>query len=325
MSPMILLTATLGDKIDTMFYGFDMWVYNFFGSLHCDFLTVVAKIFTSFGDEAFVIPMAVLGGVLCCFKRTRKYGFAMLFAIAIGTIITNVTVKPSVLRLRPYNTLQGTDMWDSYKQWYFGAGTLSESDYSFPSGHTTGVFEIAVATGLCLRADGYKKQSFIPLLIAICTGGSRIYLMVHYASDVIGGVIVGSFAGICAYFIAKLVCKLFEKVKFLDGIDAEKLFKKITKKSINGKLGVCAIIAAVVVFFCISYIPSLSEGGDSAIRCDYGSEYFDDAEYECYNEAKVDVDDDGNVVYREDYPEIEGYEGMHFCKIHHKQLSAQSE
>lgn len=324
MNPMLLVTASLGDKIDTAFYGFDMWVYSIFGSLQCGFLTVVAKIFTAFGDERFVIPMAVLGVVMCFFKRTRKYGFSLLFAIAIGTIVTNVLVKPAVLRIRPYNTLQAKDIWEQYSVWYKNAGALSESDYSFPSGHTTAAFEIAVSMGLCLRSKGLKKQSYIPLCIAICTMGSRVYLMVHYATDVIGGMIVGTLAGVCAYFLAKLACMIFEKVKFLDAIDAEKLFEKITKKPINTKSGVCAIMAAVVLFFCISYIPAMSEGGDS-IRCDYSPKYFDGAAYDCQNEAKVDVDKDGNVTYKDDYPELEGYEGMHFCKIHYKELKARSE
>ena len=312
MNPVILMT--IGEAIDKTFYGFDMWVYNIFGSMQSGFLTMVAKFFTAFGDEAFVIPMALFGIVLCFFKKTRKYGFALIFAIAIGTIITNVLVKPMVLRIRPYNTLQTTDMWGKYSVWYQAAGALSESDYSFPSGHTTAAFEMAIAIALCLRSDGKKALSFIPPLIAVGTLGSRVYLMVHYASDVIGGLIVGTVAGIIAFFLSKPACMIFEKVKFLDSIDAGKLFKKMDEKKAK-TLAVCAICIAIVGIYCNSFIPALSEGGDAAIRCDYNEEY------DCYNEAKVEVDDEGNVTYKEDYPEIEGHEGEHFCKIHWKQLS----
>ena len=228
MNP-ILIAATLGDKIDSTFFGFDIWVFKFFGGIQNGFLTTVAKIFTSFGDENFVIPMAVLAVVLCFFKKTRKLGFSMLFAIAIGTIVTNVIVKPAVLRVRPYNTLQATSAWAEYSKWYIGAGALSESDYSFPSGHTTAAFELAVSVALCLREKGKKKLSWIPPVIAICTMGSRVYLMVHYASDVIGGLIVGTISGVLAFYLAKLACKIFQKVKFLDNIDAEKVVKKIRK------------------------------------------------------------------------------------------------
>lgn len=316
MNP-ILIAATLGDKIDSTFFGFDIWVFKFFGGIQNGFLTTVAKIFTSFGDENFVIPMAVLAVVLCFFKKTRKLGFSMLFAIAIGTIVTNVIVKPAVLRVRPYNTLQATSAWAEYSKWYIGAGALSESDYSFPSGHTTAAFELAVSVALCLREKGKKKLSWIPPVIAICTMGSRVYLMVHYASDVIGGLIVGTISGVLAFYLAKLACMIFEKVKFLDSIDAEKIVKKITKKDISPKAGTATILAATFIIFLIAFVPSLSSSDKP--RCDYNVElsqqYGIEAEYNCYNEAKTD---------EKKYPELQEYKGKHFCKIHYKQLSGQT-
>ena len=96
MNPVLL---TLGDSIDKIFYGFDMAIFEFFGSIQNTFFTYLAKFFTTFGDEAFTIPIVILAVVLCFFKKTRKYGFTLLFAIAVGTIITNVIVKPTVLRI----------------------------------------------------------------------------------------------------------------------------------------------------------------------------------------------------------------------------------
>lgn len=297
MNPILL---TLGESIDKTFYSFDMWVFHFFGSMQNTFLTYVAKFFTSFGDEAFVIPIAVLGVVLCLFKKSRKYGLSILFAIAVGTIITNVVAKPMVLRIRPYNTLQSNaDYW----AWYIGAGALSESDYSFPSGHTTAAFEVATALFLCFKKDK-KKIAYLFPVIALCTMGSRIYLMVHYPTDVLGGLIVGVISGVCAYLLMKLAMIVFDKTK-LGNIDAGKLFDKLgDKKSAAGK---AAIVVAVAAIFCVSFIPSLSEGGEDAIRCAYVGEY------DCYNEARVD---------EPDYPPIDG---KNYCKIHWKQLNSVQE
>ena len=295
MCPILL---TLGENIDKVFSSFDLWVFHFFGSMQCTFLTYVAKFFTTFGDEGFIIPLVVLGIVLCFFKKTRKFGFSLIIAVVIGTLVTNIVVKPMALRIRPYNTLQGnSDYWN----WYIGAGALSESDYSFPSGHTTGAFEVATALFLCFKSEK-KKIAYIFPAIAICTMGSRVYLMVHYASDVLAGLVVGIVAGILGYLIAKFIVKfIFEKTK-LDNIDAAKLFKKLTEKT-NGKLAPVAIILAVVCIFLYAFIPSLTEGGDKAVRCAYNEEY------DCYNEARVDD---------KDYPAIDG---KNYCKIHWKQLN----
>ena len=295
MYPILL---TLGENIDKVFSSFDLWVFHFLGSMQCTFLTYVAKFFTTFGDEGFIIPLVVLGIVLCFFKKTRKFGFSIIIAVVIGTLVTNIVVKPMALRIRPYNTLQGnSDYWN----WYIGAGALSESDYSFPSGHTTGAFEVATALFLCFKSEK-KKIAYIFPAIAICTMGSRVYLMVHYASDVLAGLVVGIVAGILGYLIAKFIVKfIFEKTK-LDNIDAAKLFKKLTEKT-NGKLAPVAIILAVVCIFLYAFIPSLTEGGDKAVRCAYNEEY------DCYNEARVDD---------KDYPAIDG---KNYCKIHWKQLN----
>lgn len=287
MNPILL---TLGDSIDKAFYAFDMWIFQLLGSIQNGFLTNVAKAFTTFGDENFIIPVVIFSIALCFFKRTRKYGFTILFAIIIGTVITNVIMKPMVLRIRPYNTLQGNiDYW----AWYVGAGALSEADYSFPSGHTTGAFEIATAAFLCFRSDKKKIAWLFPILAA-GTMISRVYLMVHYPSDVIGGMIVGILSAVLGYFLMKLVMK----IKVLEKIDIEKLFKK----GIPSAVAVSCIAIVVTGLFVYAFIPELSEGEDVA-RCSYTGDY------SCCNAARVED---------EKYHAIDGKE---YCKIHWKELT----
>lgn len=296
MYPILL---TLGQSIDTTFSSFDLWAFKFFGTMQNDFLTIVAKIFTNFGDEKFMIPLVIVGIVMCFFKKTRKYGFSMIFAILIGTIVTNVVAKPMFLRVRPYNTLQGTPIWTEFEKWYVGVGSLSESDYSFPSGHTTGATELATALFLCFKKDK-KKIAYVFPFIALCTAGSRVYLMVHYATDVCGAIIVGIIAGVLGYLLMKLVMLLFTKTKLDDIIDFGKLFKNMDDKK-RGVLRTAIIVLAVLGVYLYAFIPSLSEGG--AQICAY------DDDYNCYNAARVDD---------EKYTPIDGKE---YCKIHWKELS----
>ena len=231
---MNLILMTVGESLDKAFYGFDIAIFKFFAAIQCTFLTYVAKFFTAFGDENFIIPIAVIALVLLLFKKTRKYGVALVSAIVIGTLVTNVIAKPAVLRIRPYNTLQDVDF---YWKAYIGAGALSESDYSFPSGHTTGVFEISMALALMFRKDGKKKL-----------------------------------AGVCGYFIAKLYIRLAENVKLFKQIDKIDLAKVKFLGWTKGKAGAAVITVAVAAVFLAAFIPGLSEGGDVK-RCAYSGEY----------------------------------------------------
>lgn len=298
---MDFILLTLGDTLDKAFYGFDIAVFKFFAAMECSFLTTLAKVFTTFGDENFVIPMVIVGIVLMLFKKTRKYGFALVFAIIAGTLLTNVVVKPMALRIRPYNTLQDIEF---YRNAYFAVGGLSEADYSFPSGHTTAAFELAVSMFLVFRSEGKKKISWIFPALALCTMGSRVYLMVHYATDVIGGLIVGTVAGIIGYFISKGFMYLIANVKPFKALDKVDLAKIKFLGWTKGRGG--AIVCAVAVFgiFLFAFIPSLSEGGEE--RCAYVGEY------DCYNAARVDD---------EDYPPIDG---KSYCKIHWKELMGEA-
>ena len=90
----LLLAGTIGDQLDQIFGGFDMAAHQFFGGIQSDFLTVIAKAFSAMGSTKYIILIAVMAIVLCFFKRTRKVGLALVFAIAIGTIITNLIMKP---------------------------------------------------------------------------------------------------------------------------------------------------------------------------------------------------------------------------------------
>ena len=199
----------------SIFDSFDMSVFTFFGEqIQGAAMNIVAEFITFFGGSEFVIPMAVLGLVLSFFKKTRKFGMAVLFAVLVGTLVTNLIMKPLFARPRPYVYYADNPL---FMSWYEFAGAHIESDKSFPSGHTTAAFEIGVALFLVLN----KKYSWIFPVFSALVGLSRIYLMVHYVTDVLGGVIVGTFAGIMGYVIMTAIMKntkiaefdLIEKIK----------------------------------------------------------------------------------------------------------------
>ena len=201
----------------SIFDSFDMSVFTFFGEqIQNAAMNIVANFITFFGGSEFVMPMAVLGLVLSFFKRTRKFGMAVLFAVLVGTLLTNVIFKPMFDRPRPYVYYAENPL---FMSWYEFAGAHVESDKSFPSGHTTAAFEIGVALFLVLN----KKYSWIFPVFSVLVGLSRIYLMVHYVTDVLGGVVIGTFAGIMGYVI---MTALMKNTKIAEFDLAEKLKKK---------------------------------------------------------------------------------------------------
>ena len=205
----------------SIFDSFDMSVFTFFGEqIQSAFMNIVAEFITFFGGSEFVTPMAVVGALLIPFKKTRKFGMAVLFAVLIGTLLTNLVMKPLFARPRPYVYYADNPL---FMKWYEFAGAHIESDKSFPSGHTTAAFELGVSTFLVLRN---KKFSWIFPVFSALVGLSRIYLMVHYVTDVLGGVLVGTFAGIMGFVIMNAIMKKTANTKFAEFDLAEKFKKK---------------------------------------------------------------------------------------------------
>lgn len=205
----------------SIFDSFDMSVFTFFGEqIQSATMNIVAEFITFFGGSEFVIPMAVAGALMIPFKKTRKFGMAVLFAVLVGTLLTNLVMKPLFARPRPYVYYADNPV---FMSWHEFAGGHLESEKSFPSGHTTAAFELGVAIFLVMKN---KKVAWILPAFSALVGLSRIYLMVHYVTDVIGGVLVGTFAGIMGYLIMKAIIEKTKNTKFAEFDLADKFKKK---------------------------------------------------------------------------------------------------
>ena len=139
------------------------------------------------------IFLIILSLALLFIKKTRRFGTAMAFGIAIGALAVNVFLKVAIARPRPYADVEGF----FYPLWVM-LGQHMESDMSFPSGHTN----VAFAAMVPLFLLGNKKVSWLALIFGILMGISRIYLVVHYPTDVVAGFITGTIAGMIGTLIA---------------------------------------------------------------------------------------------------------------------------
>lgn len=181
--------------LNTAFAGFDQSVTAAVHRLYevgGGFFTPLMKLISLMGKEG--IFLILLSLALIVFKPTRRFGTAMLLGVSIGAIFTNLFIKVVVARPRPYADPNGFfyPLWDMM-------GRATESDKSFPSGHTTAAF----ATMVPVFLQGNKRISWTALIFAFLMGLSRIYLVVHYPSDVLGGLIVGTVAGILGTLLAR--------------------------------------------------------------------------------------------------------------------------
>lgn len=163
------------------------WVQLF----RCAFLDITMPLYSTLGNSGIIF--IVLAIILIFNKKTRRTGAVMLLSLVLCFLLGNVTLKPLIARVRPYdaNTF---------------SGLLIEplTDFSFPSGHTFAAFAAAVS-----MLFYHKKAGIFMVFAAILMAFSRLYLYVHYPTDVLAGAILGI---LCAY-IAKWIVEKIEARK----------------------------------------------------------------------------------------------------------------
>ena len=168
------------------------WIQTAF---RCPLLDAAVPLISSLAEYGAL--WIILALVMMAFPRTRKAGIAVAIALLLEVILCSGIVKPLVARPRPYTYRPDLELlvpapWDA----------------SFPSGHTAASFSAAVA--LCaVRQRGWPAAMLLAVLISL----SRLYLYVHFPTDVLAGILLGILCGLAGAFLAVWSCRTLEKRK----------------------------------------------------------------------------------------------------------------
>ncbi|MBO6111526.1 MAG: phosphatase PAP2 family protein [Lachnospiraceae bacterium] len=148
---------------------------------------------TSLGNAGIV--WIIISLILLIIKKTRKIGICCAVALILQLTLINGILKNIVGRIRPYEVIDGLNCLVGVQK-----------DPSFPSGHTTSSFAVAWIIFKKLP----KKFGIPALILAALIALSRLYVGVHYPTDVLAGVFIGILLGILAIIITD---RLFERLK----------------------------------------------------------------------------------------------------------------
>jgi len=158
----------------TVLKAFDLYILNFiYNNLHNYLMDRLMVAATSLGNMGLI--WIIISAVLICIPKYRKVGILTISAVILSSFIGECLLKHLINRPRPFVDVPAVKM-------------LIEKPLtnSFPSDHTSAAF--AAATVLSFAFKKYRKYFFT---LAIIIAFSRLYLYVHYPSDIIGGIILG--------------------------------------------------------------------------------------------------------------------------------------
>ena len=196
----------------SVFTNFDCAVFQLVEKLWNPVLDAIMVFITHLGDDG--IFWIALGLILCVFKKTRKLGVLVILGLGIASCINNLVLKQIFERPRPFNF----DGWPG--EFIYPNLVERPHSFSFPSGHTSS--SLGAATPLLIKAN--KKFGIPIFILALLVGFSRVYIHVHYPTDVIVGTIVGIIGGILAVVAFKYGMPLAKKIlgeKFITKIFGE--------------------------------------------------------------------------------------------------------
>lgn len=151
---------------------------------------VVIPLITKLGDAGMI--WIVLSVILLFIPRTRESGAILAAALCVDVVLCNGILKNLFRRIRPCDVNISIQLL-----------VARPDDFSFPSGHTAASFAAVAA----LMLAGEKKLWVPALVLAVFIAFSRLYLYVHYPTDILGGIAVGILAGYAGHWIVNQLRK----------------------------------------------------------------------------------------------------------------------
>ncbi|MFZ5969869.1 MAG: phosphatase PAP2 family protein [Bacillota bacterium] len=165
---------------------FDMNIIMFIHqTMQHPILDMIMPWITRLGDGGKI--WIVISLLLISMKKYRKAGMMTLCAILLGYILGDVILKNLIQRPRPFVAAP-----------YLNVLIEKPSSFSFPSGHTAVAF---AAASMMMKIIRNKGITIFVLLLACTMAFSRLYLQVHYPSDILGGMILGMISASITYRI----------------------------------------------------------------------------------------------------------------------------
>ena len=187
--------------LNEFFSGYDNAILSLMHSLATALgavLTPLMKVITFLGEKGIIFFLLAL--IFMCFSSERDTGVCVFGAVCCGALITNIILKDTIARPRPFETVE------QFREWWMFVGSPFEDGFSFPSGHVT-----ACAAGMTALSLMKGKKLVVPsVVIVLLMAISRNYLMAHYPSDVLVAAIIGVASGFIAWGITRVIFRFLE-------------------------------------------------------------------------------------------------------------------
>lgn len=191
--------------------GFEFRFLDFLQSLRTPAGDAFFRVFTHLGDLGIVWILLIVAFLIS--KRYRKLGITAMAALLLELIICNAVIKNIVARPRPFEFNQAVELL-----------IKRPDDYSFPSGHAGASFAVTFAFLFALLYKPEKNRiittnerlmvrwiTVMSFVVAVMISLSRMYLYVHYPTDILAGLVLGFLTG---FISVLLMPRVFEKAGY---------------------------------------------------------------------------------------------------------------